>query len=289
MSNQSSISRRQFTAALAAGVTAAASGNASSGSPAVHEPTVSDVEIKTPSGVCDASLVQPSGKGQWPGVILFVDAFGLRPTMRDMAKRLARDGYTVLVPNPYYRSSKAPGLAPGFSFSNPEDRQKLAALRAPLTADAVAGDATAYLSFLDAQLKKSARMGTFGYCMGGPMSLRAAAAMPERVGAGASFHGGGLVTDKPDSPHLLASRIKARYYFGIAANDDASEPGAKTKLREAFGGAGLPAKIEVYEGCLHGWCVRDMPLSPDGKPIYNEAQAERAWNELVALFKQSLV
>lgn len=266
-------------------------GNASGGSPAVHEPTITDVEIKMPAGVCDGSLVQPSGKGQWPGVILFVDAFGLRPTMCDMAKRLARDGYTVLVPNPYYRSSKAPGVPSGFSFSNPADREKLSALRAPLTADAVAADAAAYVSFLDAQrsVKKSAKMGAFGYCMGGPMTVRAAAAMPNRVGAGASFHGGGLVTDKPDSPHLLVARIKARYYFGIAANDDANEPEAKTKLREAFEGAGLPAKIEVYEGCLHGWCVRDMPPSPDGKPIYNEAQAERAWNELVALFKQSLV
>jgi carboxymethylenebutenolidase len=290
MSNRPPVSR--FTAAsLSAGLTAAASGNALGGAPTGHEPTVTDVEIRTPSGVCDASLVQPSGKGQWPGVILFVDAFGLRPTMRDMAKRLARDGYTVLVPNPYYRSSKAPGLPPDFNFSNPEHREKFSALRATLTADAVAMDATAYISFLEAQgsVKKSAKTGAFGYCMGGTMTLSAAAAMPNRVGAGASFHGGGLVTDKPDSPHLLVSRIKARYYFGIAANDDANEPEAKTRLREAFDGAGLSAKIEVYEGCLHGWCVKDMPLSPDGKPIYNEAQAERAWNELVALFKQSLV
>jgi carboxymethylenebutenolidase len=265
--------------------------NAFGASAAAHEPTVTDVEIKTSSGVCDASLVRPSGEGQWPGVVLFVDAFGLRPTMRDMAKRLVRDGYTVLVPNPYYRSSKAPGLPPGFNFSKPEDREKFNALRAPLTADAVGADASAYLSFLEAQrsVKKSAKMGAFGYCMGGPMSMRAAAAMPNRVGAGASFHGGGLVTDSPDSPHLLVSRIKARYYFGVAANDDASDPEAKTKLRGAFDSAGLSAKIEVYSGCLHGWCVKDMPPSPDGKPIYNEAQAERAWNELVALFKQSLM
>jgi carboxymethylenebutenolidase len=252
---------------------------------------VTEVEIKTPNGVCDASLAQPSGDGQWPGVILFVDAFGLRPAMRDMAKRLAKNGYTVLVPNPYYRSTKAPGLAAGFSFSNPQDREKLAALRAPLTAESVAADATAYVSFLDTQrsVKKSAKLGVVGYCMGGPMTMRAAAALPNRVGAGASFHGGGLVTDKPDSPHLLVPRIKAGYYFGIAANDDANEPEAKTQLREAFDAAGLPAKIEVYAGCLHGWCVKDMPASSDGKPIYNEAQAERAWNELIALYKQTLV
>jgi carboxymethylenebutenolidase len=262
-----------------------------SNSEAAHEATVTEVEIKTPSGVCDASLAQPGGSGQWPAVILFVDAFGLRPAMRDMAKRLAQNGYTVLVPNPYYRSTKAPGLPPNFSFSNPQDRERLAALRALLTAEAVTADATAYVAFLDTQksVKKPAKIGVVGYCMGGPMTLRAAAALPNRIEAGASFHGGGLVTDTPDSPHRLVSRIKARYYFGIAANDDANEPESKTKLREAFAGAGLSAKIEVYEGCLHGWCAKDMPLSPDGKPIYNEAQAERAWNELVALFKQSLV
>jgi carboxymethylenebutenolidase len=224
-------------------------------------------------------------------VVLFVDAFGLRPAMKDMAKRLAQDGYTVLVPNPYYRSTKAPGLPPGFSFSNPADRQKLADLRAPLTADAVTQDATAYLAFLDSQptVNTHAKAGVFGYCMGGPMTMRAAAAMPERIGGGASFHGGGLVTDKPDSPHLLVPKIKAQYYFGVAANDDASDPEAKTKLREAFDAAKLQAKIEVYEGCLHGWCVKDMPLSADGKQIYNEAQAERAWNELITLYKRSVV
>jgi carboxymethylenebutenolidase len=121
------------------------------------------------------------------------------------------------------------------------------------------------------------------------MTMRAAAALPDRVGAGASFHGGGLVTDKPDSPHLLVPKIKAQYYFGVAANDDASDPQAKTKLKEAFADAHLDAKIEVYEGCLHGWCVKDMPHAPDGKPIYNEAEAERAWNELVVLFKRAVV
>jgi carboxymethylenebutenolidase len=262
-----------------------------SDSSAAHEATLSEVEIKTPSGMCDASLAYPGGSGQWPGVILFVDALGLRPAMRDMARRLAQNGYAVLVPNPYYRSTKAPGLPPGFSFSNPKDREKLAALRAPLTAQAVVADATAYVQFLDTQrpVKQSAKMGVVGYCMGGSMTMRTAAALPDRIGAGASLHGGGLVTDQPDSPHLLVPQIKASYYFGIAANDAAGEPEAKTKLREAFDAARLPAKIEVYAGCLHGWCVQDMPPSPDGKPIYNEAQAERAWNELIALYKQSLV
>src|SRR5208337_4893166 len=181
-----------------------------------HEMSDTDVEVKTPSGVCDAALVRPQGEGRWPAVILFPDAFGLRPTMRDMAKRLAQDGYTVLVPNPYYRSAKAPGLPLGFDFNNPADRQKLAALRAPLTSDAVMQDAKAYVAYLDSQasVKRAAKVGVVGYCMGGPMTLQAAAAMPSRVGAGASFHGGGLVTDRPDSPHLLVRKIKARYYFG---------------------------------------------------------------------------
>jgi carboxymethylenebutenolidase len=287
VSEQSPISRREFTAlSIAAGVTAATGARA-----ALHEASMTDVEIKTSAGTCDATLVHPQGQGQWPGVILFVDAFGLRPTMRDMAKRLAQDGYTVLAPNPYYRSAKAPGVPAGADFSNPADRQKITELRAPLTADAVAQDATAYVAFLDSQpsVKKAAKLGAFGYCMGGTMSVRAAAAVPERFGGGASFHGGGLVTDQPDSPHLLVPKIKAQFYFGIAANDDAKEPEAKSKLREAFDRARGVAKIEVYEGCLHGWCVKDMPLAPDGKPIYNEAQAERAWHELVALFKRSVV
>ncbi|HEX4150966.1 MAG TPA: dienelactone hydrolase family protein [Steroidobacteraceae bacterium] len=283
------VSRRDFTAlSIAAGITAATGARAAAGA---HEALDRDVQVSTPSGTCDAALVHPRGDGRWPAAILFVDAFGLRPVMRDMAKRLARDGYVVLVPNPYYRSTKAPGLPAGFDFGNPADRQKLAELRAPLTADAVAQDAIAYTAFLDAHapIKKSAKMGVFGYCMGGPMTLRAAAALPERIGAGASFHGGGLVSDKSDSPHLLVPRMKAKYYIAIAANDDASDPQAKTKLRQAFDDAHLPAKIEVYDGCMHGWCVKDMPHAPDGKPIYNEAQAERAWNDLVVLFKGAVV
>jgi carboxymethylenebutenolidase len=286
------ISRREFTAlSIAAGATAATGMSAASTAATASGVTESDVQVRTSSGVCDAALVHPAGKGRWPGVILFVDAFGLRPAMRDMAKRLAADGYTVLVPNPYYRSAKAPGIDPGFDFTNAADRAKLEALRAPITSEAVMQDAVVYVKFLDAQasVDKHALMGVFGYCMGGPMTLQAAAAVPDRIGAGASFHGGGLVTDKPDSPHLLVPKIKAQYYFGIAANDDQRQPDAKSKLDEAFHAANLPAKIEVYEGTLHGWCVKDMPLQAGGKPIYNEAQAERAWSELTALYKRANV
>jgi carboxymethylenebutenolidase len=281
------ISRREFAAlSLAAGATAAA-GISVAAAGGVME---TDVQVHTPSGVCDAALIHPQGQGRWPGVILFVDAFGLRPAMRDMAKRLAVDGYTVLIPNPYYRSTKAPGIDPGFDFTNPADRAKLEALRAPLTGDGVMQDATAYVKFLDSQasVDKKAKMGVVGYCMGGAMTMQAAAAVPARIGAGASFHGGGLVTDKPDSPHLLVAKMKAQYYIGVAANDDQRQPDAKTKLDAAFHAADLPAKIEVYEGTLHGWCVKDMPLQA-GKPVYNEASAERAWNELVTLYKRAQV
>jgi carboxymethylenebutenolidase len=280
------ISRREFTAlSIAAGVAAATGASGA----AVTEMMDKDVQVATPAGVCDAALIHPQ-KGSWPGVILFPDVFGLRPTMRDMAKRLAADGFTVLVPNPFYRTTKPPGLSPDIDFNNPADRAKIDALRAPLTSDAVMQDASAYVKFLDSQasVNKNAKMGVFGYCMGGPMTMQAAAANPDRIGAGASFHGGGLVTDKPDSPHLLIPKMKAQYYFGIAMNDDQRQPDAKTKLDEAFRSAKLQAKIEVYDGCLHGWCVKDMPKAA-GKPIYNEAQAERAWGELVSLFKRAHV
>jgi carboxymethylenebutenolidase len=280
------ISRREFTAlTVAAGVSAATGITAAP----VTETVDTDVSVKTPSGTCDAALVHPQS-GRWPAVILFPDAFGLRPTMRAMAKRLAMDGYTVLVPNPYYRSTKAPGIGPDFDFGNPTDRAKLGELRAPLTSDAVMQDAVAYVAFLDshAGVSVKAKIGVVGYCMGGPMTMQAAAANPGRIGAGASFHGGGLVTDKPDSPHLLVPKIRAQFYIGIAANDDEKQPDAKTKLDESFHAAKGSAKIEVYPGTLHGWCVRDMPLQA-GNPIYNEPQAERAWNELVTLYKRALV
>jgi carboxymethylenebutenolidase len=288
-SDGQSLSRREFAAlSVAAGVAVAASGSALA---AATDVTESDVQIKTPDGVCDAALVHPKGKGSWPGVILYPDALGLRPVMRDMAKRLAADGYTVVVPNMFYRTAKAPVFGPGFNFQNKDDMAKLGEVRKPLTSDAVMRDGGALVAFLDSQpaVKKSAKIGVQGYCMGGPMTLQTAAAAPNRVGAGASFHGGGLVTDKPDSPHLLVPKIKARFYFGIAANDDERQPDAKTVLDEAFHAANLPAKIEVYQGCMHGWCVKDMPPGEGSKPIYNEAQAERAWGELLALYKQALV
>jgi len=212
--------------------------------------------------------------------------------MREMAKRLAAEGYSVLVPNPFYRVSKAPFTdASNFNFQNPEDRAKLTPLMGSVNAPGAAEkDAVAYIAFLDAQkqVNKSKKIGTQGYCMGGPLVMKTSATVPDRVGAGGSFHGGGLVTDKPDSPHLLAPKIKAKMYFGIASNDDKNQPDAKVKLKEAFDAAGNPAKIEVYSDAQHGWCVPDMPKQPNGMPIYNKPDAERAWSELLVLYKSAL-
>jgi carboxymethylenebutenolidase len=272
------LSRRGFAAvslsagALAAGATVAADAP-------VDE---SDVVIKTADGNCDAALFHPAGKGRWPGVVMFTDILGLRPAFRDMGRRLAAQGYTVVVPNPFYRTRQAPVLDGPFDFS--KDMAKLAPLLAPLTGDAKTRDVTTYVAYLDtlAAVKTHAKIGVCGYCMGGPYTLMAAAAAPTRVGAGGSFHGGGLVTATPDSPHLLIAKIKASYYFGIANNDDQRQPDAKDKLRAAFDQAHLPATIEVYADCQHGWCV------PDGA-VYNKAEADRAFGDLVALFAKALV
>ncbi len=248
-----------------------------------------DVVVPTPDGLCDAVLLHPVS-GAHPGVLIWPDAFGLRPVMRDLARRLAADGYAVLVPNPYYRSSRAPVLTGSFSFQNPADRAALQQLVAPLHAPgALEQDATAYIAFLDAQpqVDTARPIGTQGYCMGGALAVRTAAALPQRVGAAASFHGGSLVTEKPDSPHLLAPKIRARMYFGIAANDDTRQPEAKDRLREEFAAAQVPAEVEVYAGALHGWCIPDMPVER-GVPIYNEPAAERAWGKLIALYRQAL-
>jgi carboxymethylenebutenolidase len=249
-----------------------------------------DVAIKTPDGTCDAAFIRPAS-GAYPGVLIWVDAFGLRPAMREIGRRLAGEGYAVLVPNPYYRASKAPQweTAENVDFNDPAFRAKLQPLRDTIQAPgAIERDATAYVGFLDAQpqVDKARRIGSQGYCMGGALVVKTAAALPDRIGAGASFHGGGLVTAQPDSPHLLAPRIRARMYFGVAQNDDQRQPDAKDKLREAFEAARVPAEVEVYPA-KHGWCVPDMPRE-GGTPIYDAAQAERAWGKLLALYKAGL-
>src|SRR5207244_2894052 len=222
------ITRRDFAALLmGAGMAATVESAAAVGLEVVE----TDVEIKTPDGTCDAAFIRPR-TGSHPGVLIWPDAFGLRPSMRDIGKRIAAEGYSVLVPNPFYRLAKAPVIQDpsSFSFQNPADMAKLQPLMASINAAGAAEkDASAYVAFLDAQpqVNKAKKMGTQGYCMGGPLVVRTAAALPDRIGAGASFHGGGLVTNTPASPHLLAPKIKARMYFGIASNDDMRQPDAK--------------------------------------------------------------
>jgi carboxymethylenebutenolidase len=281
-------SRRDFVAKSAAVGLAATTGSISAAGLKIVE---KDVEVKTPDGTCDAAFYYPM-TGSHPGILIWTDVFGLRPVFRELGRRLASAGYAVLVPNPFYRTAKAPVFddVSSFDFASEADRAKLQPLTTPLNAPGAAeSDASAYIVFLDAQqqVNRSRKIGVQGYCMGGPLMMKTAAAVPERVGAGASFHGGGLVTDKPDSPHLLAPKVKARLYLAIASSDDTRQPDAKDKLRDAFARAQVPAEIEVYAGMQHGWCVPDMPKH-DGKPIYSQPDAERAWNKLLDLYRSSL-
>ena len=238
-----------------------------------------DLDVTTPDGVADSYFVHPSS-GSHPGVLIWPDAFGLRPAKKQMAKRLAEAGYSVLVVNQYYRSQRAP-IVNTTNFAEVSDT--LRPLMGTLNAETQVRDARAFVTFLDGQasVDGNRKMGTMGYCMGGPFTMRTAAAVPDRIGAAASFHGGSLVTDAADSPHLLVPKMKAHYLFAIAENDDENQPEAKDVLRDAFSQVGLPAEIEVYTGALHGWC-------PPDSTVYHEAQAERAWSRLLVLFENAL-
>jgi carboxymethylenebutenolidase len=272
------LSRRTFGLAAAA-ASAYATTAAAQAQAAVAE---TDVTVKTPDGVCDAVLFTPAGKGPYPGVLIWTDILGLRPAFREMGKRLASAGYVVLVPNPFYRSQKAPVVDATFNFNDPAQRAKVFALRQAMTNEGIDKDAAAYIAFLDAQAKvnRKAKIGVQGYCMGGPLTLRAGAVSP-RVGAGATFHGGTLVSKAADSSHLLAPKLHGEYLICEADNDDKSDPTAKDTVRAAFAAAKIPVKLEVYEGAMHGWCV-------PGSQVYNPTAAEKAWSELLALYKRAL-
>jgi carboxymethylenebutenolidase len=267
------VTRRQFGVLVAAGLSLALP-------PVLNavQVTEADVNVPTPDGTCDAYFVGPA-TGSAAAVLMWPDIFGLRPAFRQMGKRLAESGYAVLVVNPFYRTKKAP-TAPNGAATPIADVRPLAQTLNETTHMA---DAKAFIAWLDAQasVNKNRKVGVQGYCMSGPIAFRTAAAVPARVGAVASFHGGGLVTTAPNSPHLQAAATKAQFLVAIAANDDQRSPAEKVTLRETFAKAGVPAEIEVYEGAAHGWC-------PPDSGVYNEPQAEKAWARLLALYGKAL-
>ena len=272
------ISRRTFNAlTLGMGLASALPPTANAA-----ETTESEVEIKTADGTADAYFVHPAA-GKHPGVLMWPDIFGLRPAFRRMGKRLAESGYAVLVVNPFYRTKKAPTSPEHANFNDPETRKRVMSLYDTLSSATAKTDAKAFIPYLDGQaaVDKKRKMGTTGYCMGGPFVFETAATFPDRVGAGATFHGASLVTDSPDSPHLLIPRTKAHFLVAIAENDDEKQPEAKNVLRDAFAKAKLPGEVEVYKGTLHGWCPLDSQ-------VYNQEQAEKAWSRLLVLFKEAL-
>ena len=266
------VTRRQFGVLVGAGVSLMLPQVANA--VAVAE---QDVTIKTPDGTADAYFVHPTA-GAAPGILVWPDIFGLRPAFRQMGKRLAESGYSVLVVNQFYRAKKPPIGAQGSQTPIPD----LLPLAQALTETTTMTDAKAFIAWLDGQpsVAKNRKIGTQGYCMGGPMAFRTSAAVSDRVGAVASFHGGGLVTEQPNSPHLQASKTKAQFLIAIASNDDQRSPNEKTVLKETFEKAKLPAEIEVYSGA-HGWCP------PDSR-VYNEPDAEKAWSRLLALYGKAL-
>ena len=272
------LSRRQFGGALA-GVGLASLLPAVAAARAV---TGSDVNIETPDGTADAYFVHPS-EGAHSGVLMWPDVFGLRPAFKQMASRLATSGYSVLVVNPFYRSHRAPTSPPHPDFNDPTTRKALFALMSSLTPERIVTDARAFIPWIERQPSVSGtrKMATTGYCMGGPFTFRTAAAFPDSIGAGCSFHGAELVTDRPDSPHRLIPEMKAQFLVAIAANDDERQPDAKTVLRDAFAKAHLYAEVAVYPGTLHGWC-------PIDSRVYNPKEAELAWSRQLALLERAL-
>ena len=242
-----------------------------------------DVMVPTPDGSADAALFHPAGSGSWPAVLMWPDILGLRPVFRDMGRRLAGAGYTVLVPNPFYRVKRAPIVTGPFDFGSKQDMAKLEGLRDALTDAAIDRDAAAFIAFLDQhkQVNRHKAAGVQGYCFSGPFAFHTGAARSDRIRAVATFHGGGLVTKEANSPHLLIPKTKASFVVAIARNDDHQQPDAKDILKATFAKAKRPATVEVYPAD-HGWCVA-------GSQTYDQASAERAWAELLRLYRANLV
>jgi len=267
------VTRKQFGVMLGAGIAMLLPKVANAA--AVTE---SEVTVMTPDGMADCYFVHPT-TGTAPGVLVWPDIFGLRPAFRQMGKRLAESGYSVLVVNPFYRKQKAPTA----SKAGATPIQEVLPLAQTLNETTHMTDSKAFIAWLDQQasVAKNRKIGTQGYCMGGPMAFRAAAAVPDRVGAVATFHGGGLVANAANSPHLQAAKTKAQFLIAIASNDDMRSPDEKNVLKDTFEKAKLPAEIEVYAGSQHGWC-------PPDSTVYTEPLAEKAWSRLLALYGKAL-
>jgi len=275
---RNALTRREFTGGTAGAALVMMLPPAANATDVVEK----DVRIETPDGEADCYFVHPA-TGAHAAVMVWPDIKGIRPAFRAMGKRLAESGYSVLVINPYYRTHKGQVVPDGAQFRDPAIRKKLMPHARSLSPETCVTDGRAFVDWLDRQpsVDTGKKVGVTGYCMTGSYTMRLAAAMPERIGAGASFHGGGLATDKEDSPHLLAPKMKAGFLIAIAENDDQRIPQEKDLLRAAFDAAGVSAEIEVYEGTLHGWC-------PPDSAAYNEVQAERAWSRMLALFEARL-
>lgn len=273
------VARRSFTALAGAGALAASLPVRAMAGKSVKG---RDVSIQTADGTADAYFVAPA-TGKHPAVLIWPDIRGLRPAFRQMADRLAGEGYAVLCVNPFYRWEKSPVVSATSDFNDPPVRERLFGYLKQLNKTLVDTDAKAHLAFLDAQpeVDTKRKIGTTGYCMGGAMTIFTAALKPDRVGAAASFHGGGVGTDKPDSPHLLIPGTNAGYLFAIAADDDEKAPNEKLLLKAVLEPRKQWHEVEVYAGTMHGWCP------PDGR-VYNEAAAEKAWSRMLELFKASL-
>ena len=276
-----SVTRRTLLLTMGA-VAAAGSMPAFADDSGARPVTEKDVVVKTADGNADAALFYPTGKGKWPAVLMWPDILGLRPVFREMGRRLAAQGYVVLVPNPYYRAQKAPIVTGPFDFNDQQAMKRISEFRSGLTDEMADRDSDAYVRFLDAQAQTDLhrKAAVQGYCMSGPLSFRSAAVRPDRIGAVATFHPGALVTDKPSSPHLLIPKSKAAYLVLIARNDAEKMPNEKPDLDTAFAAAHRPATVEIYPA-NHGWTVA-------GSQTYDEAQAERAWAELLPFYRANL-
>ncbi|MEQ8484158.1 MAG: dienelactone hydrolase family protein [Pseudomonadales bacterium] len=276
------LSRRRFNRLSAAAAAMTLTLPTAAAGPGAGDVIETDVQVPTPDGSADAYFVHPA-EGRHPGILIWPDVLGLRPAFRAMGMRLAQAGYAVLVVNPYYRMARAPVVEPGASFRDPAVRERVMPFAQALSPATHVVDAGAFVAWMDAQspVDTGRPVGTAGYCMGGPMVMRTAATLPERVRAGASFHGSRLVVDGPDSPHRVIPQMRGQFLFAIAENDDEADPEAKNVLRSAFDSAPASAEIEVYADAMHGWCVLDSA-------VYHEAQAERAWQRMLTLFQQAL-